>query len=236
MTEESTSTLFLEQLLGGRDHAKVHPVAGQTATFAYLVGCREAGECLAVDPSWDPRGVIAIAEEKGLQVVGGIATHGHPDHVGGQWMGMSIPGFQEFAEINDGPIHVHSQELPMVQALTDLPGERLVAHEEGDVIEVGRVRIEVLHTPGHSPGSMTLLVDGHALTGDVLFVGGCGRIDLPGADPRMMRASLERLSQLPGETVVLPGHDYGMAARSTIAEEIRSNPVMRAVVSRGREG
>jgi glyoxylase-like metal-dependent hydrolase (beta-lactamase superfamily II) len=234
MNEESTSTLFLEQLLAGTDYAKVHPAAGQTATFAYLVGCREAGECLAVDPTWDPRGVIAIAEENGLHVVGGIATHGHPDHVGGQWMGMNIPGLREFAGINDGPIHVHSQEVYMVRALTDLPDERLAAHEEGDVIEVGEVRIEVLHTPGHSPGSITLLVDGHALTGDVLFVGGCGRVDLPGADPTMMRASLERLSKLPGETVVLPGHDYGMAVRSTIAEEIRSNPIMHAVVSRGQ--
>jgi glyoxylase-like metal-dependent hydrolase (beta-lactamase superfamily II) len=231
MDDESASTLFLEQLLAGTDYAKAHPVAGQLVTFAYLVGCRGAGECLAVDPAWDPQGVIAIAEEKGLRVVGAIATHGHPDHVGGQWMGMDIPGLREFAEINAGPIHVHSREAHMVRGLTNLPEGRLVAHEEGDVIEVGEVRIEVLHTPGHSPGSITLLVDGHALTGDVLFVGGCGRVDLPGADPAMMRASLERLSKLPGETVVLPGHDYGMTPRSTIAEEIRSNPIMHAVAS-----
>ncbi len=219
--------LILRQLLAGRDHARIHPVAGQMMNFAYLVGCRKTGECLAVDPSWDPQGIIDIAREDGLTVVGAVATHGHPDHVGGSMMGFDAPGVRELLEQVEGELHTHPAEATMLGAVTGIPEDRMVLHEDGDTIQVGEVMIEVLHTPGHSPGSISLLVEGHLMTGDVLFVGACGRTDLPGADPAVMFRSLHRLAQLPGETVVLPGHHYGGAVRSTIADERRTNPYLK---------
>ena len=224
MSEEST--LYIRQLLAGRDHAKDHPVAGQMMNFAYLVGCRVARQCLVVDPSWDPQGTVDLARADGMEMVGGIASHAHPDHVGGPMMGYDVPGIKELAQTVEGPIHIHPLEVAMLKALTDLGDDRIATHEDGDVVEIGEQRIEVLHTPGHTPGHITLVVGGYAITGDVLFVGACGRTDLPGASPRQMHESLQRLAQLPEETVVLPGHHYGGAMRSTIGEEKRTNPYL----------
>ncbi len=228
MDSANRSPLFLQQLLGGRDHASTHPIAGQMANFAYLVGCRESGECLIVDPSWDPVGLVRIAEQHEMRLTGCIATHTHPDHIGGSWMGVQIPGVRELAVEIEGPFHVHTEEAGALREAAGLEAERLIKHGDGDSIEIGSVRIELLHTPGHTPGGLCLLVEGHVITGDVLFVGACGRVDLPGADPRAMFESLRRLGRLPGETIVLPGHDYGMAPRSAIADELRTNPTMRA--------
>jgi glyoxylase-like metal-dependent hydrolase (beta-lactamase superfamily II) len=221
-----SGNVYIKQLLGGRDHARSHPYAGQMGNHAYLLGCRETGECLAVDPSWDPAGIVELARADGMTVVGGIATHGHADHIGGSMMGMRIAGIVELAELVDGPIHTHPDEVPMMLQ-SGISEDRLAQHADGGEIVVGKVHIEVLHTPGHSPGSISLLVDGHVLTGDVLFVGACGRVDLQGADPRKMYASLMRLAQLPPETVVWPGHAYGPAPRSTIGEERRTNPYLQ---------
>jgi glyoxylase-like metal-dependent hydrolase (beta-lactamase superfamily II) len=225
MSEDNN--LYLRQLLAGRDHALHHPVAGQMMNFAYLVGCREAGECLAVDPTWDPRGIVDIARADGMTVVGAIATHAHADHVGGTMMGLDVPGVRELLEQIDGPLHTHPLEAPRLRALTGVAEDRLALHDDGDSFSIGTLEIEVLHTPGHSPGSISLVVEGNVLTGDVLFVGACGRTDLPGADSAVMQQSLQRLAGLPGETVVLPGHHYGGAVESTIANERRTNPYLQ---------
>ncbi len=221
------SNLYLRQLLAGRDHARTHPVAGQMMNFAYLLGCRETGECLAVDPTWDPQGIVDIAREDGMTVVGAVATHGHPDHVGGTMMGLDVPGVAELLGLIDGPLHSHPLEAPLLQTLTGVAPERMELHEDQTTFPVGTVEVQVLHTPGHSPGSISLVAGGHVLTGDVLFVGACGRTDLPGADPKVMLESLQRLATLPDETVVLPGHHYGGAVRSTIADERRTNPYLQ---------
>ena len=218
---------YIKQLLAGRDHAKIHPVAGQMMNLAYLVGCKETGECLVVDPTWDPRGLVDLASVDGMKVVGAVATHAHPDHIGGPMMGFDVPGIKQLAEIVDGPVYTHPDDVALLKALTGLDDDRLELREEGDAIEVGQQRIEVLHTPGHTPGHITLVVGGHAITGDVLFVGACGRTDLPGANPKQMFESLQRLAQLPEDTVVFPGHHYGAAIRSTIGEERRTNPYLR---------
>ena len=104
------SSLYFKQLLSGRDHARAHPFAGQMVNFAYLVGCANTKECLVVDPTWDPLGIVDVAESDGMSVVGAVATHAHTDHVGGTMMGVEIPGIRELAELIDGPIHVHTLE------------------------------------------------------------------------------------------------------------------------------
>jgi len=222
-----SENLYIKQLLAGRDHAMIHPVAGQMMNLAYLVGCKEVGECVVVDPTWDPRGLVDIAKADGMEVVGAVATHAHPDHVGGPMMGFEVPGIKELAAMIDGPVHTHPLDAPLLKALCGLEDDRIALHDEGDAIEVGQQRIEVLHTPGHTPGHITLVAGGYAITGDVLFVGACGRTDLPGANPKQMFESLQRLAQLPEDTVVFPGHHYGSAIRSTIGDEKRTNPYLR---------
>lgn len=219
--------ILLKQLLAGRDHARVHPVAGQMMNFAYLIGCSKTGQCLAVDPSWDPGGIVEIAKANSMTVTGCVATHGHPDHVGGQMMGMDIPGIREMAQMIDGPIYVHPLDAPFLSALTSISQDKFAVRDEGNDIQIGELSIKVLHTPGHTPGHICLLSDNYLITGDVLFVGACGRTDLPGAEPIKMYRSLQKLSALPEETVVLPGHHYGSAMTSTIGNENRTNPYLR---------
>ena len=223
MTDENA--LIVKQLLAGRDHAMGHPVAPQMMNFAYLVACAETQDCLLVDPTWDPAGLVEIAESQGFKVVGCIATHGHADHVGGHMMGFEVPGTREIAD--RGPIHAHATELEMLTGGTGLPADAFQLHEDGAFIEVGKQRLEVLLCPGHTPGHIVLFGGGAAITGDVLFVGACGRIDLPGSDPRAMYESLQRLGQLPAATVVYPGHHYGGAMTSTIGNEKNTNPYLQ---------
>jgi len=222
------SMLYVRQLLAGRDYAIVNPVAGQMANFAYLVGDKDKGECYVVDPAWDPRGLIQIAEEEGMKVVGGIATHCHADHVGGSMMGFPIQGVAELVALAKVKVWVHEADAAELRRGTGLGPEDLCIVGGGDTLPVGTQTIEFIHTPGHTPGGMCLLAGGGVITGDTLFVGACGRVDLPGADPRKMYESLTvTLRALPDELVVYPGHDYGRAPRSTIGEEKRHNPFMQ---------
>ena len=224
----NASMLYVRQLLAGRDFAIVNPVAGQMANFAYLVGDQDKGECYVVDPAWDPRGLIQIAEEEGMKVVGGIATHCHADHVGGSMMGFPIQGVAELVELAKVKVWVHEEDAAELRRGTGLGPEDLCIVGGGDTLPIGNQTIEFLHTPGHTPGGMCLLAAGAVITGDTLFVGACGRVDLPGADPRKMYESLTvTLRALPDDLVVYPGHDYGRAPRSTIGDEKRHNPFMQ---------
>jgi hydroxyacylglutathione hydrolase len=159
--------------------------------------------------------------------VGALATHHHPDHVGGTMMGHTLKGITELVGRGGGPVHVHRDESPYVQRVTGISASDLVEHDSGDVIEVGDVRIEVLHTPGHTPGSMCFLVDGVLVSGDTLFLEGCGRTDFPGSDPGAMYDSLTRLATLPADTVVCPGHWYSAPPIATMAEVTEMNYVLR---------
>jgi glyoxylase-like metal-dependent hydrolase (beta-lactamase superfamily II) len=224
----NSSMLYLKQLLSGRDYAIVNPIAGQMANFAYLVGDKDKGECYVVDPAWDPRGLIQIAEEDGMKVVGCIATHCHPDHVGGTMMGFPIQGVAELVEQANVKVWVHEDDAAELRRGTGLKPEDLCIVRGGDTLPVGDQVFEFIHTPGHTPGGMCLLVGNGVITGDTLFVGACGRVDLPGADPKKMFESLTvTLRALPDDLVVYPGHDYGRTQKSTIGAEKRSNPFMQ---------
>ncbi|MFN2442058.1 MAG: MBL fold metallo-hydrolase [Thermoanaerobaculia bacterium] len=222
------SSLYLRQLLAGRDFAAGDPVAAQMVNFCYLIGDRDAGECVVVDPAWDVQGLFDAAAADGMKITGALATHYHPDHIGGDLFGHRVEGLPDLQEIAGVPVHAHRSEVEGIRYMTGLSASDLVLHDGGDVLEVGGVRIELLHTPGHTPGSQCFLVDGKLVSGDTLFVGGCGRVDLPGGDAETMYLTLtQRLAKLPESTILYPGHHYGPVPQSTIGSEKQSNYALR---------
>lgn len=228
------ASLYLRQLLSGRDFAKGDQMAEGMQNFVYLVGDRDANECLVVDPAWDIAGILDVAAKDDMTITGALVTHYHPDHVGGSMFGFDVEGLAELVGKCPCKAHVHVDEAEGVKAITGLSTTDLVEHRSGDKVKVGDVEIELLHTPGHTPGSQCFRVAGltHGeeealLAGDTLFLRGCGRVDLPGGDPQEMYRTLsERLASLPGETILLPGHAYG-GERAPLAEVRRTNPSLQ---------
>ncbi len=201
--------LYFRQLLAGRDFATSVPFAGQMQNFAYIIGDREAGEALLVDPAWGVRDLVDIATADGLTVTGALVTHYHPDHVGGDLFGMRIEGLPTLMEVAPCKVHVHRYEAAGVRLVTGLSDSDLVKHDSNDKVKIGGVEIELLHTPGHTPGSICFKLDQAIVAGDTLFLQGCGRVDLPGGDAEQMFQSLQKLKGLPDDTVLYPGHAYG---------------------------
>ena len=227
-TAQPSGHIYFRQLLAGEDFAARHPVAGQMANFVYLIGDRRTRECLVVDPAWDVRDLVSVAEKDGMTITGVLATHYHPDHVGGDLFGIQIEGLRELMGVRPVPVHAHKEEAEGIRYMTGLSKSDLTLHEAGDTMWVGSVPITLVHTPGHTPGSQCFLVGDRLVSGDTLFVGGCGRVDLPGSDPdEMYRTLTQRLAKLPGETVLYPGHHYGPTMTSTLDEERRTNHYLR---------
>ena len=218
--------LYFRQLLSGRDFATDDQFAHQMVNFVYLIGDRATGEALVVDPAYSIDELIDAASADDMRLVGALATHYHQDHVGGAIFGQRIEGIQELLERVDLPIHVQADEAEWVTKATGVRGE-LVGHGSGDTLKVGEVEIELVHTPGHTPGSQCFLVDGRLVAGDTLFLDGCGRTDLPGSDVEQMYDSLQRLAGLPDDTVLYPGHRYSLASSASIGAVKESNYVFR---------
>jgi len=196
-----------------------------TYANTYLVTCNRL---VLVDATSevDARGVFAGLERarvKPTDITTIVVTHTHPDHVGGHLFGTDIPGVEDLLERVPLKVYVHKAEREFLRGF----GSDLVQVEGGTELPVGRLTITFIHTPGHTPGSQCFYVDGRLISGDTLFIGACGRTDLPGGDPEQMHQSLtQRLAKLPDDTVLLPGHNYGGEA-STIGDEKRQNPFMR---------
>jgi glyoxylase-like metal-dependent hydrolase (beta-lactamase superfamily II) len=219
--------LYFRQLLAGRDFATRDPIARQMVNFVYLIGDRETGEAVAVDPAYAPGELLDVLEADGMRLVGALATHYHADHVGGSLFGHDIAGLTDLLERTSVPIHVQRAESRWVVRAAGVSKDNLVEHDADDTLEVGDVRIRLLHTPGHTPGSQCFLVEGRLVAGDTLFLNGCGRTDLPGSDPAAMYDSLlNRLARLPDDTVVYPGHLYSEDPSASLGETKRWNPVL----------
>jgi glyoxylase-like metal-dependent hydrolase (beta-lactamase superfamily II) len=206
---------------------------GQMANLAYLIGSRSSREALVVDPAWDVDGLLDQAEADGMRVVGALATHYHQDHVGGEIFGLRIEGIARLLARSPVKIHVNSHEAEGLLKVTGASASDLARHEGGDVLDLGGIRIRLLHTPGHTPGSQCFLVEepgqaGRLVSGDTLFLGSCGRVDLPGADPEAMYHSLnDTLRALPDETLLYPGHLYAPEPFDTMGSQKRTNPFLR---------
>ncbi len=201
--------LYFRQLLSGRDFATDNMIAQQMVNFAYMIGDREAGEVVLVDPAYNVDDLLALAEADGMTVTGVLGTHYHADHVGGNMMGHNIIGVADLLEKVDVPIHLQAPEVEFVTKTTGLGPGQLVGHASGDVVTVGSIDIELIHTPGHTPGSQCFLVQGNLVSGDTLFLDGCGRTDLPGGDAEQLYHSLtDRLAKVPDTALLYPGHLY----------------------------
>src|SRR5207244_12203080 len=140
----ATDPLSFRQLLGGRAPARQAPIARQMVNFVYLIGARETGEAVAVDPAYAPGEVLDLLAADDMRLTGVLATHYHPDHVGGEMMGFSLRGVAELLELADVPVHVQRDEAQYVSAVTGVT-DALVGHDSGDVVTAGAVSIELVH-------------------------------------------------------------------------------------------
>jgi hydroxyacylglutathione hydrolase len=202
---------------------------GPMMNFVYLIGCAESREAAVVDPAWDVQAILKMAQESNLNIRHILVTHGHPDH---------INGLESLLEATNAMVYIHSDEVGYMLEVarsfgmsTDFISRRsgnIRTVADGEKISVGKLTVQCLHTPGHSPGSQCFLVENCLFSGDTLFVDACGRIDMPGGDPQKMWWSLNHtLHALDDNTIIYPGHDYGGSPTSTIGEQKQSNPYMQ---------
>jgi len=200
---------------------------GTMAVCCYVLGCEETGECAVIDPGGDEERIFSLCGSEGLKIVAIICTHGHPDHVCGN---------RALKKMSGAPIIMHEADaaffarpeiedyFSMLGLAASPPPDRTV--RDGEEIAVGRLKLKVIHTPGHTPGGICLYAAPHLFTGDTLFAGGVGRTDFPGGSTRELMASIkEKILRLPPETVVWPGHGYG-GVSSSLGEEAANNPYL----------
>ncbi|HYV00566.1 MAG TPA: MBL fold metallo-hydrolase [Pyrinomonadaceae bacterium] len=220
--------LYLKQLLAGRDFAKPDVFASRMANFVYLVGDDELRRCMVVDPAWDIPGILDFIDREEMELTGALVSHYHPDHVGGEIFGYNIAGLADLLSIRPVKVHVNEIESHGLKQVTGLSDSDLEKHVGSDTVPIGNVSVRLIHTPGHTPGSQCFLIDSSLVSGDTLFIGGCGRVDLPGGNPTDMYYSLTQiLAQLPDNTVLFPGHNYASKPTSTMGEEKRQNQYLR---------
>jgi len=219
--------LYFRQLLSGRDFAVSDHLANQMVNFVYLIGDRQTRECVIVDPAYAVRDLLETIAQDDMNLTGVLATHYHADHVGGSMMGMNIEGVSTLLELQPVPIHVNTNEATWVTRTTGISDTDLVKHSGGDKLRVGEIEITFVHTPGHTPGSQCFLVAQRLVAGDTLFLEGCGRTDLPGSDPGQMFSSLQKLSEMPPDTLVCPGHQYSAMPSSNLGDVVATNHVFK---------
>jgi len=187
---------------------------GPMENFIYLIEDRASGRAAVVDPAWDVPEVLKLADEHGVRITDILLTHSHQDH---------INGIEAVLQEYDAQLHLLKDEARFWGSYLDLP----TLHHGGDRIELGDTQIEVLHTPGHTPGSACYRVGDRLITGDTLFVFGCGRCDLRGGDPEQMYVTLKGMvERLPKDIVILPGHNYAVKPTSTLEEQLEGNPFL----------
>jgi glyoxylase-like metal-dependent hydrolase (beta-lactamase superfamily II) len=197
--------------------------------YCYIVACPQSKEALVIDPAGDEERIVDRIKQKGLNLKYIVNTHGHPDHTCGNAKVKDLTDARIIMHELDDKAYNSEEGQQMARQwgfAISPPADQFV--DDGDLITVGEVSLEVIYTPGHSPGGVCLLGDGNLFTGDTLFVGAIGRTDLPGASLSQFMDSIKgRLMTLPGETIVWPGHDYGPRPSSTIEIETKSNPFLR---------
>jgi glyoxylase-like metal-dependent hydrolase (beta-lactamase superfamily II) len=186
---------------------------GPLANYNYLLGDRDTGAAVIIDPSDEVAPLLEELKKNQLKLSAVLLTHGHYDHVGGA---------ADLAAEHDIPVYLSEHEAPFHTPRC----KNLTRTKDGEKIKVGSLVVECLHTPGHTPGCQCFLVEGNLFTGDTLFIDAIGRIDLPGGNARAMVKSLQRIKLLPDDTVIWPGHHYGEPAHEKLGVLKRGNPYL----------
>jgi hydroxyacylglutathione hydrolase len=198
---------------------------GPMQNYVYLLGSLETRKVAVVDAAWEIDTILKTAAKDDVEITHAFVTHTHPDHVGGSFAGVEIAGLTELLTKSKAKVVVHKAEA---DALKGLSPSDVIKTESGDNIDVGGVQVQLLHTPGHTPGSQCFLVDGRVVSGDTLFIDGCGRVDFPGGNAEQMYYSLtQKLMALPNDTILFPGHNYARKTEDTLGEQKKTNPYLR---------
>lgn len=211
------SSLYMKQML-----------LGPMANYVYLIGDTESREAMVVDAAWDIPAILEQLDNDDMTLTGALVTHFHPDHIGGDMMGQHIDGIPELLTERGVKVYVNKEEASWVSQTIGLETSDMVAVDGETEISIGKVPLRFIHTPGHTPGSQCFMAGDNLVSGDTLFIGSCGRVDLPGSNASDLYYSLtQKLAKLPDDTVLYPGHAYSTEPASTIAREKTSNPFMR---------
>lgn len=187
---------------------------GAYQTNCYILWADGCDRCIVIDPGYEPERILTRVEQEGKTLAAILLTHGHFDHVG---------AVRTLAAETDCPVYLCGEDLSMPNQLTAGPLYYTHTYGEGDVLNIAGLTIRVIHTPGHTPGSVCLLTEDAMFSGDTLFEGSCGRTDLPGGDWTAIVKSLKRLAAMDTDYRVFPGH----GGSTTLAAEKRWNPYMK---------
>jgi len=186
---------------------------GPMENFIYLIRDEASGRAAVVDPAWDVQQVIKLAQQHNVTITDILLTHSHHDH---------INGINDVLNQYDAQLHLLKDEAKFWGQSLNMPS----LHHGGDIIKLGETDIKILHTPGHTPGSACYQLGDDLITGDTMFVYGCGRCDLSGGDPEVMHDTLRKLGKLPESTLIHPGHNYADKTTCTMHEQVEGNPFM----------
>ena len=189
--------------------------------FCYLIGDQKSKKAFVVDPAWSPDEILSTVKKEGFTLSGLLVSHAHYDHTN---------AIEDLLDRVDVPVYVNKEEIPFSQSGNSIVGNlgrTAKGMEGGSSVQLGETEIKFLHTPGHTPGSQCIQVGDYLITGDTLFVGGCGRSDLPGGDAATLFKSLQKIAKLPSNLTLCPGHDYGVVKQRSLGEEKNENPYLQ---------
>ena len=189
---------------------------GPMENFIYFIGDKNTREVMVIDPAWDPDFLINEAKNNDLKIKAALVTHGHFDHTNG------VEGLLKHLDI---PIYINKIEYDFLKFNW---GENIKKTESGEKIKIGNIEITFVHTPGHTPGSQCFLVSNNLVSGDTLFINGCGRCDLPGGNVEQMFDTISnKLMKMSDDTIIFPGHNYADKKQDTMANQKLTNPYMQ---------
>jgi len=198
---------------------------GPMQNYVYLIGSTETRKAAVVDAAWDIDEILRIAAQDEMEITHALVTHTHPDHVGGGFAGMEIAGATELLDKCKAKVVVHKAEAEFIKGLSS---SDMIKTDNGDKVDVGGLEVQLMHTPGHTPGSQCFLVENRVVSGDTLFIDACGRVDFPGGNPEQMYYSLtQKLMDLPDDMILFPGHNYAPLKHATIGEQKKTNPYLK---------